>query len=229
MKNPIIPRTYINPDLVIGKTRFLIDRYGIEDFISKRRFKKEREKYIAACYLIGIRSVDNRLYWISTEASEAPDVIAAYFEIDSIGRKEYQLNIEVMAVTDFDKRPISRIIVDKLSKKAYPKDFKLICYIQRKGEKFIPLIVIHELSKLKLNIGEIIILVEVGGNHFILCKVFPDKFLYKFNMDEEVKKFNKDYESPFIETSLGRSAKTLNLGTGFYSYDIDNDDQVKKI
>lgn len=207
----------MSPKVAIISFLKMVKINGYDLVLKKSIFQKDRERYIAGIFLLGLSKLTGFKYWIRKDNDESPDIRAVWHEKDEKGRKENILNLEIFEWEEHSKVDLLDLIESKLKKK-YPTYTILLGYIRGKEgildlEKYF-----NKISKIKINIAEIFLLVPIlnkKGDHGIF-KLYPDRVQIEFFIKETFEKNLK--QGDFLKTWRGMGNKSVDLGYYFHEF-----------
>lgn len=196
---------WMSPNIAITRLSSLIDKYGIEKILKKSVFKHEREAWVAASFLLGLREVDKREYWIEIETQEStPDIYGYYLDVIKGNFHRRVFNIEIVEWEEHGGDILD--IIRNKCKKNYPHDFFLLIYVRRGGEIIRYDDICESIKTISVPFVQIWILAPSSENNdYHLTLIFKNKFQIRFNLNEAIEK-NKQQRQ--FATSLGRGVGT---------------------
>lgn len=178
---------WINPAIPIIRIRKLIIKYGIEKVIHDTKLKSEREAWVTAIWALGLIEVANKQYWIEIETENAtPDTYLYYLEqIDGNNHR----SVASIEVTDWEEHTedIFEIIKSKCSK-FYPNYFTLLVYARNSNKAIELEKIFQNLQQSTVPFGDIWIIGALDFDNYQLSRVFPERSVIKFNLNESLLK-----------------------------------------
>src|SRR3989344_2506513 len=186
----------MSPFFAINRFRAGLQKYGEETVFRDSKFKKARELWISAAFLLGLSVVTKKSYWVMPEHKEnTPDTYGISFDKSSRHEKGLVrniLNIEVCEWEEHAKLGLLDLIENKLGNKDYPEFYALLVYAKKPGE-IINLEEIHQdlkKSDVGQRAGEIFLLSSALGNYghdHLLAGLYPDALQLTFPLKELLK------------------------------------------
>lgn len=176
----------MSPNAAISRLSSLLAKYGPKTVIGKSEFKHEREAWIAAVFLLGLRQFDKNEYWLEIETEEStPDVYGYY--LDNVDGNNHRLvcNLEITEWEEHSKNIIE--VIKNKSRKNYPSDFYLLVYARKPGESIDYDQLYEEINKSKIPFAQIwTIACFSDDNDYHLTQIHPKKLQFEFNLDAAI-------------------------------------------
>lgn len=121
----------ISPKFLFDWWDGVVDRYGSERALQDKSpdFKLARELWVAAVFACCKRLSSEKEHWVAAVSNEAPDALAAYFDLDSVGTFRQIYPIEATEY-ELNSKSIEDVLRKKLDK-AYTQVTRIVCYISR--------------------------------------------------------------------------------------------------
>lgn len=215
---PYSPDEFFSPAFVIERFKRIVERHGLDKAIKDDRFKREREMWITAVFLLGLRNISPASYWVGPCLDKTtPDTYGVSFTDKEKGLNLNIQNIEVFEWESHGGESLIEAFASKLKGKHYPKYFTLLCYAHsRTGQiEFEP--VFQYFQKNIPGIGAVWFVSSVAGKEpggHVLVQLFPERAELEFNYLSELKVVGDQLE---IIKVLGRGTdkKFSRLGTKF--------------
>ena len=69
----------LSASVIIERFNRSLNIYGRDRVFHDRRFKKAREMWIGACFILGLSKGNGVTYWLMPDYAETPDLWAKYF------------------------------------------------------------------------------------------------------------------------------------------------------
>src|SRR4051794_35079781 len=105
--------TYIalSPQLVLARNQDIIKKYGMNNYLTRREFKRAREMYQTAVYALGMTARTGDYYWVTPGNDNTPDCYL-------IWKSGNGLFVECVEITLWNKRvnEMWKIIKKKIDK-----------------------------------------------------------------------------------------------------------------
>jgi len=175
-----IPLTkYFSPCFQFDRFRAIREQYGDKEVLTQKRFQKEREAWIAAAFLMGYSERTDQFWWLTICPEILPDIIAITPRKEPQGWIADRMNLEIFEYEHH--APVAGVaaaIVRKLRNKAYPTDYRLICYVShRAGEAFNTGEVAAQLQGRTLPVAEIWVVGSVESDQsdeYVVSRLHPE-------------------------------------------------------
>ncbi|MEO6508332.1 MAG: hypothetical protein ABIO02_00100 [Patescibacteria group bacterium] len=180
MKKKDIPDDlYFSPSHIIHKFQELIDYHGSDKILRGGEYKLEREAWIAAVFLLGLKNITEKDYWLRVfNEDSTPDVIAFSPVKMRDGIMAAMHNIEIFEYESHSPSDLTAAVNKKLKKK-YPDHYLLLGYgHHRSGEALDPEIVFQAVKELKPNLESIWFMSSIETNdteNYVLLQLHPYK------------------------------------------------------
>lgn len=181
---PLVP--YVSPCFQFARFQAILDKYGDKDVLTKGRFQQEREAWIAAAFLMGYSECTERFWWLTSSPDTIPDIIAISPRKEAHGWVADRLNLEIFEYEHH--APITGVasaIERKLKNKAYPPDYRLVCYAHhRHGEAFNTGAVAEQVKALKLKAAEVWLVGSIESDYsedYVAARLHPGPWEHRFN------------------------------------------------
>ncbi len=205
---------WLSPSVAVERFNQLVEKYGVENAVSDDRFKPEREAWVMAMFLFGLRKITRQEFWLELETVDStPDAYGYYLE--EVDGKNYR-RIMSVEITEFEEHSedIFSVIKNKINR-AYPTHYILLVYARKAGV-IKPSEVFEKIQKTTIPFAEIWILSAVDSeDKFQITKIFPDFDQTNFSLKSSLE--NNKSQGPFAKSD-GRSSQPgkRNLGTIFF-------------
>lgn len=178
----IPPGPYFSPCFQLQRFVGLQQKHGEEAFRS-RKFQAEREAWIAAVFLLGYRQLSQQDWWLQQPDEDPPDIIAVAISDGAHGRKVERVNVEIFEYEHHTRADdLAGAITKKLARKAYPRDYRLVCYVHgHEKEPFTPIEVTEKIKATNPRIGEIWVVTSIltdDPEDYVVVRVYPDAIGY---------------------------------------------------
>jgi hypothetical protein len=209
--------TAMSPTFVLGRFSGMLDKYGAEVVRLDGRFKKAREMWTGAVFLLGLGKAMGKEYWLSPEhVDQTPDIhglsIAAHQTIPD-GTILERIAIEVTEWEEHAGSGLAETILRKLAAKSYPDHFVLLVLARRAGQ-LVDLDAVAERlrqERERLRVGEIWVLGRpedspMGGRH-VLRRVFPQPTHVEFVLTDKANA--KAGQMQMVKFSRGKGGELL--------------------
>lgn len=205
---------WMSPNVAINRLKIIIEKYGIGVAIKRNEFRHEREAWIAAVFLLGLRKFDKNEYWLEVETEQStPDIYGYYIEKIEDKNHRWVCDIEITEREEHGGS-IAELIENK-SKKSYPRDFYLLIYARKSGELLDYDKIYEAVKRIKIPFSKIFILCCISDdNDYALVEVFPKKYKLEFNLDVAIEG-NKDQLAFATFLKRGKGTKPVPLGEIF--------------
>lgn len=210
----IYKNLWLSPNSAINHFELLAREYGRDNAVKDVQFKQQREAWIVAVSLLGIREISDREYWLEIVVDEeTPDIYCYYLDVIDNRNHRRVLNIEV---TEWEEHSGDIMeIIKKKARKAYPEYFQLLIYARKVGEKVDVKKLVREMQKINIPFNEVLILIprSMDGDHLLIGidthtqEVNFVKFNFKKAMD------NSKAQVEFVK-SLGRGSRKGGVDLG---------------
>lgn len=173
------PHLALSPKIVLSRKDEIVEKYGLDNFINRREFKRAREMYHAAIYAIGTTALTGNYYWVAPSKDDPPDCFLMWVHINN------QIFVECVEIGmwhDFVD-DMWDIIKKKINKK-YPSSFSIVIPNAKEGGSINAeyLQNLHgRLKKETISAGVIRFWMEIidNPNGNILCGEFYPECVYK--------------------------------------------------
>jgi len=203
---------WMSPNVAISRLYLLVNKYGIEEVIKRNAFKREREAWIAASFLLGLRETDQKEYWIEIATKEStPDIYAYSLKIVDGNFHRDVYNIEIAEWEEHGKSLLE--IIKNKCKKNYPKFFWLLIYARKPGTVIDYDILFKEIDSFsdKIPFSSIWILANSSDNNdYHLTEVCKIKRQIGFNLDQAlIKNKRQNNFATFTKRNTGTEIKHL--------------------
>jgi hypothetical protein len=183
---------YLSPSFAIKRFLGLRQKYGDKAALTKSEFKPEREAWITAVFLLGLGKLAGREFWLRPNNEDsAPDVITVSFAESDEGVVAQMQNVEIFEYESHAETDLAGAIKNKLSGKAYPDDYILLCYVHsRAGETFSTKEIFEKVSRVDPKVSEVWVLSSIlspTSSEHVVFQAFPKYNVYKFDYLDELK------------------------------------------
>lgn len=122
--------TYIalSPQLVLARNLDIIEKYGMNNYLTRREFKRAREMYQTAVYALGMTARTRDYYWVTPGNDNTPDCYL-------IWKYENGLCVECVEITLWNEHvdEMWEIIKKKIDKQ-YPFHFSIVIHDSNGGK-----------------------------------------------------------------------------------------------
>jgi len=202
---------WMSPSVAIVRLNYLIEKYGIQKILSKSIFKHEREAWIAAVFLLGLRQQDSKEYWLEIETEQATPDIYGYQLREVEGN--YRRDVYNIEITEWEEHGGNIIdIIKNKSKKSYSDYFFLLIYARKGGEIIDYSNIYNEILSFRIPFSEIWILASSSYNQdYHLTRVYKQIFQIRFNLNSAIIN-NKEQKSFATFLKRGKGTEFKNLG-----------------
>ncbi len=116
--------TYIalSPQIVLARKEEVIEKYGMDNFLTRREFKRAREMYQTAVYALGMTARTGGYYWVTPGNDNTPDCYL-------IWKNGNDLFVECVEITLWNKH-VDKMweIIKKKIDKQYPFYFSIVIH-----------------------------------------------------------------------------------------------------
>ena len=212
------PDLGMSPSFAIRRFKSATRKYGDNNVLTNSKFKKAREIWITAAFLLGLSKITSRTYWVLPEYKDStPDTCAISF----VGHPAYEnskmreiISVEVSQYEEHSKEDLLSIIKTKLSNKHLPDHYILLMQVNRASEKINLDDVFSQLSKEEMRVGEIWLLGKLENNpedNYVVACLFPKRAGGFFSLDEELDKNTNQTEMIRVSRGFGENASELTL------------------
>ncbi len=175
-----IPLTkYFSPCFQFDRFDALREKYGDKEVLTKGQFQKEREAWVAAAFLMGYSEVTEQFWWLTICPEIIPDIIAITPRKEAQGWVADRMNLEIFEYENH--APVAGVataVERKLRNKAYPADYRLICYVRhRPGEAYNTGEIAAQLEGLKLPLAEVWLVASVESDQsddYVVSRLHPE-------------------------------------------------------
>jgi len=191
------PDLAMSPFFAIARFRSMLRKYGEKRVLEDVKFKKAREVWITATFLLGFSTLTEKEYWVLPEHREpTPDTyglsVAAHPDRPQYKTQD-RMSIEVVEWESHGEQDLLDAIQRKLARKKYPSDFVLLIYGRRPGEMVDLEKVFSSLGagRANISVSEIWLLGNVEGvnpDHHIIVRLYPDRAQREFMVNEQLER-----------------------------------------
>lgn len=116
--------TYIglSPHIILERNQEIIKKYGLDDFLKQKEFKRAREMYQTAVYALGMTAKTGNFYWVTPGNDNTPDSYLIWVKGD-------ELFVECVELTLWNERVEEMWeIIEKKINKQYPHYFSIVIH-----------------------------------------------------------------------------------------------------
>lgn len=209
----------ISPVVVLERHQKIIDKYGMVNLLKREEFKRAREMYETARYVIGMTARTNTLYWITPgKKNETPDTYIIW-----TNGKTRVLCAECVEITQWEihVKDMWKIIEKKI-KKFYPPNFSIVIHIAREANvKSRDFADIHQrLKKYKISAGAIRFWAETKNKKYsdtLLGELYPSDSYTEFQTSHILSKYRSLSQQIIKIDVISKRSRII-----FSEKDVDN-------
>ncbi len=196
---------YMSPLFVLDRFKSIMEKYGTERVLKESKFKKAREIWAGATFLLGLTKATNKKYWLKPEyIDEPPDIYVTTTlpHPEKDGNQKIDFSVEIMDWDWHSGDTLLNAITKKLKNVRYPEGYTLLIYGKQKPDLLVNMEKIFiKLSKKKININDIWILLPVKNvpdcDHHICC-LYPKRSNCNFSFQKEKESINNVSQEEII-------------------------------
>lgn len=207
------PDLGMSPAFAIGRFNSAIRKYDQDVVLTNSKFKKAREVWTTAAFLLGLSKITGKTYWVMPEyVALTPDTYAISF----VTHPQYEggkiceiISIEVSQYEEHALDDLLTTIQRKLSNKHFPDHYILLMLVNRANEKINLDDVFSRLSKEKIRAGEIWLLGKLEqypDDKYVVACLFPQRAGHSFSLNEELVKNTNQTEMVTMSRGKGEEA-----------------------
>jgi hypothetical protein len=182
-----IPLTkYVSPCFQFARFHILREHYGDREVRTTARFRKEREAWVAAAFLLAYGELTDRFWWLTICPEISPDIVAIAPRKEAHGWGADRMSLEILEYED--RAPVAGVgaaVERKLRDKAYPADYRLVCHVRhRPGEAFNTGEVAAQLKGLRLPLAEVWLVGSVESDQsddYVVSRLHPEAWEYRLS------------------------------------------------
>ena len=223
MKDSFEERLYppdlgMSPSFAIGRFKLAIRKYGQNIVLTNYKFKKAREIWTTAAFLLGLSKITGKTYWVVPEyQASTPDSYAISFVAHpqcEDGTIREIICIEVSQYEEHSREDLLAAIRRKMSNKHLPDYYILLVQVSRSNEKINLDDVFSELSNKQRRVGEIWLLGTLQDDpddKYVVACLFPKRSGEFFSLNEELELNGNQTDIITMSRGKGESASQQKL------------------
>jgi hypothetical protein len=202
---------WVHPNAIIRLFDKSVKLLGNKPLLKNRKYAPLREAWIASVFLLGIRELSKKTWWlrVNPEENDVGDLFAwSYVEMSQNQTDAQTLSIQVFTHRKTDSGNVYDGIKRKLNNRDL-KGCKLVCYLM-KDELIKWDYINNQIKSLSPKLGEIWIIGNIGNRRMGVFNIFPNKQNTSINLDNNYQTIDeKTFIFPFRGLRKGKIFERL--------------------